>query len=213
MRSAYLFTIAFTFATINLANAIETKVKSVEDVKGMETSIDEHNVSQILFQNDNDIEAWRRVNDSVMGGVSRSSMSQEGDYGVFSGTLSLDNNGGFASVRRLWTPLDDKTDIKNGTDGKIRLKVVGDGQYYQLRFRTSRYLDGVSYATGFQTKAGELTEHTFALSDFIPVWRGRQVRNVKVLAWEDVVQIGIMITQKQEGPFKLKIASISLNMK
>jgi monofunctional biosynthetic peptidoglycan transglycosylase len=194
------------------SNATNTRAenKLQGEASSMETSKTTKSVSQIVFQSKNDIAAWRRVNDSVMGGVSRSSLTTEGQYGVFSGTLSLDNNGGFASVRRLWTPTEKMPNTELEMKGKITLKVKGDGQYYQLRFRTNRYLDGVSYASGFQTKANEVTEHTFDLNDFVPVWRGRQLRNVAALAWEDIVQIGIMITQKQEGPFKLMIDSVSL---
>ncbi|MDT0583996.1 CIA30 family protein [Brumicola blandensis] len=209
-----LFLIIMAGALAFDSNAKNTRAENTlqGETSSMETSKTTKRVSQILFQSENDIAAWRRVNDSVMGGVSRSSMTNEGQYGVFSGTLSLDNNGGFASVRRLWTPTEKVPNTELGTKGKLTLKVKGDGQYYQLRFRTNRYLDGVSYASGFQTKANEVTEHSFDLNDFVPVWRGRQLRNVEALAWEDIVQIGIMITQKQEGPFKLMIDSVSLEL-
>ena len=43
---------------------------------------------------------WTSVNDVVMGGVSDSLMQvSEDGTGVFAGHLSLENNGGFASVR------------------------------------------------------------------------------------------------------------------
>ncbi|MBF7074792.1 CIA30 family protein [Glaciecola sp. MH2013] len=153
---------------------------------------------------------WARVNDSVMGGVSTSTIYLEDDFGVFSGNLSLENNGGFASVRRLWTPTT-KALNNESKPAKVKIKVLGDGQYYQLRFRTSKYMDGVSYAAGFQSKEGEMTEHEFELNDFVAVWRGRTVRDAEKLAWDDIAQVGIMITQKQKGPFTLKVASIALS--
>jgi monofunctional biosynthetic peptidoglycan transglycosylase len=212
VKVLFLFIIACALAFDSSAKTNKVESKLREEAPSMETSKSTKTVSQILFQNENDVAAWRRVNDSVMGGVSRSSITREGNYGVFSGNLSLDNNGGFASVRRLWNPIESIAGEKQEIEGQISLKVVGDGQYYQLRFRTNRYLDGVSYASGFQTKTGELSEHTFKLEDFTAVWRGRQLRNVDALAWEDIVQIGIMITQKQEGPFKLKIESVTLKL-
>ncbi len=46
-------------------------------------------------------EPWRAINDGVMGGISAGRMVGI-DYGLsFEGELSLENNGGFASVRRL----------------------------------------------------------------------------------------------------------------
>ena len=46
------------------------------------------------------INNWIIVNDNVMGGISNSSLSLNNENNlVFNGNVSLDNNGGFASVR------------------------------------------------------------------------------------------------------------------
>ena len=45
--------------------------------------------------------AWQVVNDDVMGGVSTSRFSVTNGVAVFRGEVSLENNGGFASVRSL----------------------------------------------------------------------------------------------------------------
>jgi NADH dehydrogenase [ubiquinone] 1 alpha subcomplex assembly factor 1 len=42
---------------------------------------------------------WRIVNDGVMGGLSSSKAIVEDDKIIFSGNVSLENNGGFASLR------------------------------------------------------------------------------------------------------------------
>ena len=42
---------------------------------------------------------WRIVNDDVMGGISSSKAIIKDDKITFSGNVSLDNNGGFASLR------------------------------------------------------------------------------------------------------------------
>ena len=55
---------------------------------------------------------WRIINDSVMGGVSRSQFNIFEEYIRFSGHVSLENNGGFASIRALHAmPTVDKTKI------------------------------------------------------------------------------------------------------
>jgi uncharacterized surface protein with fasciclin (FAS1) repeats len=46
-----------------------------------------------------DSQRWRIVNDDVMGGISDSRFRIDGGKAVFTGRLSLENNGGFASVR------------------------------------------------------------------------------------------------------------------
>jgi hypothetical protein len=55
-----------------------------------------------LFKFSTDFKAnqWIIVNDGVMGGISTSSIKLTNTQnGVFSGTVKLENNGGFASVR------------------------------------------------------------------------------------------------------------------
>ena len=52
------------------------------------------------FQTATNSTAWQIVNDDVMGGVSTSQFQPLTNGGaVFSGVVSLENNGGFASVR------------------------------------------------------------------------------------------------------------------
>ena len=55
----------------------------------------------IIYPKDNiGIKNWNIVNDDVMGGISRSSLSMNDENNlIFSGYLSLENNGGFASSR------------------------------------------------------------------------------------------------------------------
>ena len=88
-----------------------------------------------IFSFDREIEAdyWMIVNDSVMGGISQSQFTlTENGAARFEGTLSLANNGGFASVRTY--PIDYKLADYDGV--KIRFK--GDGRQYKLRLRTDR---------------------------------------------------------------------------
>ncbi len=147
-------------------------------------------------------DSWISIDDRVMGGVSKSQMLSDGDTLVFTGTLSLENNGGFASVRSLITLKDAEP------KSLLRITVKGDGKAYQLRFRTDRYMDGVAYAASFETTKDELVEVIFKLEDFFPVWRGRRLDNIKPLAWDEVSQIGLMITQKQAGEFRLEVKEI-----
>ncbi|MBT7704199.1 MAG: CIA30 family protein, partial [Polaribacter sp.] len=77
------------------------------------------------FNKKADIQQWFIVDDGVMGGRSSGnfSLSNEG-YGVFEGNISLDNNGGFSSLRYNIQ----KTSVKEFT--KISLKLKGDGKKY-----------------------------------------------------------------------------------
>jgi hypothetical protein len=50
-------------------------------------------------------EGWRITNDSVMGGKSAGHFILQQNYALFSGNISLENNGGFSSVYRSISPL------------------------------------------------------------------------------------------------------------
>ena len=73
---------------------------------------------------------WTIVNDGVMGGLfyGNFTINQAGN-GVFSGTISLENNGGFSSVRYRFAPL--ATTAKS----KVVLRIKGDGKSYQFRIK------------------------------------------------------------------------------
>jgi monofunctional biosynthetic peptidoglycan transglycosylase len=146
---------------------------------------------------------WYVVNDGVMGGVSSSQMRpMAGDIAVFEGVLSLENNGGFASVR---------TEIQEralaGASALV-LRVRGDGKRYQLRLRMDRSWDGVAYGASFETKADQWTTVEVPLDRFRPTFRGFVPRNARPLDPAQVRQIGLMLTDKQEGPFRLEIAGL-----
>ncbi|HIJ74983.1 MAG TPA: CIA30 family protein [Candidatus Hydrogenedentes bacterium] len=142
---------------------------------------------------------WRNIDDVVMGGVSRSQFTVKDGVGIFEGNVSLENNGGFASARS--EPRD--VDLR-GYTGLI-LRVRGDGKRYGLRLRTRADFDGVSYQAPLPTKAGEWQEVRIPFADFKPVFRGQVVRGAPALDLENIKTFGFIISDKQEGPFKLEV--------
>ncbi len=146
---------------------------------------------------------WYPVNDGVMGGRSSSTMRLAEGIGVFEGNLSLENNGGFASVR---------TEIPEAAlsgFSRLLLRVRGDGKRYQLRLRMSTTFDGVAYGASFETQEADWTTVEIPLESFAPSFRGYRPRNAPELDFANVRQIGLMLTDKQEGRFRLEIAWIA----
>lgn len=143
---------------------------------------------------------WRSVNDGVMGGLSQGAAEMKDGVMVFSGTLSLENNGGFSSVRTK-SGLYDFT----GAEG-IALRVKGDGRTYQLRLSTDARHRGslVSYQRKFETKAGEWIEVRVPFEEMKPGWRG-QMLSGHVLDFSQVSQLGILIGDKKEGDFQIEL--------
>ena len=142
---------------------------------------------------------WQTVNDGVMGGVS------DGQFRItdqktmeFFGTLSLENNGGFTSVRSRPKPLDLRT------GDTIVARVRGDGREYTLNLYVPRRRVAFSYRATFKTKQGEWIEVRVPLDRFEATSFGRVVAG-ESLTPSEVNSLGILLGDKQAGPFRLEI--------
>ncbi|MEM5499452.1 CIA30 family protein [Paraglaciecola mesophila] len=157
-----------------------------------------------LFKiNEND--SWQSVNDGVMGGVSKSQLSHVDKLAVFSGHVSLENNGGFASVnRRVFV-----SNVRDET--QVSIRVMGDGKRYQFRLKAGSEKGAPSYGVGFTTEANEWQTFHFKLSEFKATLRGKKVLDAPPLNWLEVKQLGFLISDRQEGDFCLLIDSITLD--
>jgi len=143
---------------------------------------------------------WQAVNDGVMGGVSdgRFRITPESTLEFF-GTLSLENNGGFASVRTKPADLD----IKAGDDLVIRVK--GDGREYVLNLYTKSRRMAFSYRAPLPTVKNEWAEVAVPLEDFIPTSFGRRVQGMGPVEPSEITSIGFMLSDKKAGPFEMQI--------
>ncbi len=145
------------------------------------------------------LSSWRIVNDSVMGGISRSRVESNDGIMLFTGNLSLANNGGFASTRSF-VPRELSPKAKG-----IWVRVRGDGRAYQFRVRIDNYYDGVSYRYPFKTTDGQWTEHRLPFDEFKAVYRGRSVRGAPKLSPLEIRQVGVLLADKLEAPFRLEL--------
>ena len=154
------------------------------------------------FNKKSDVSDWRIVDDVVMGGRSsgRFELNKEGN-GVFSGTVSLQNNGGFSSVRYPFN----KKELGNYT--KFVLRVKGDGKKYQFRVKSDRN-DYHSYIATIQT-TGEWQTVEILFSEMSPGFRGRTL-NMDNYPGERMNEIAFLIGNKKRESFKIEIDNIRL---
>lgn len=144
---------------------------------------------------------WRVVDDGVMGGLSKGKIEISKD-GVltFSGKLSLENNGGFSSLRT--------GDLKlnlSGADGLVA-RVKGDGRAYQIRFSTDARFRGreISFMAGFETKKDEWIEIKVPFERFSGSFRGMSLKKEKFNPGK-IRRIGLLLGDKKAGPFELQV--------
>jgi len=147
---------------------------------------------------------WMIVNDGVMGGNSSSRFQINSDgNAVFLGTVSLANNGGFASVKN-------HERIRLDGYSAIELRVKGDGKRYSFRLQTGEagHIHKWSYEQRFDTRTMEWMTVTLPFSGFKPTYRGR-TPDVPALDLNSIMRYGLLISDKQEGDFRLEIDHIS----
>jgi monofunctional biosynthetic peptidoglycan transglycosylase len=148
---------------------------------------------------------WQAVNDGVMGGAS------EGKFKItdkktleFFGTLSLENNGGFASVRTKAKKLGlEKGDI-------LVARIRGDGREYSMNLYLNKPLMAYSYRATVQTKEDEWVEVKLPLDKFEATSFGRVVKDAGAVKPEEVAALGFLLGDKKAGAFKLEVEWIKV---
>ena len=156
------------------------------------------------FNKTGNTSSWKIVDDVVMGGRSSGTfhVDKEGN-GIFEGRISLENNGGFSSLRYRFNQISTKQ------YSKIILKVKGDGKTYQFRVKSksSDYYSYITYFNTTSTKDWETIE--LSLSDMYPSFRGRKL-NIPNYNDDRIEEIAFLIGNKKAETFKLAIDAIVL---
>ncbi|WP_179008486.1 CIA30 family protein [Winogradskyella forsetii] len=150
---------------------------------------------------------WRIQNDVVMGGRSNSQLQMTADNNAhFSGSVSLENNGGFCSIHQTV-----EKDPYNLTDemSAFVLRLNGDGKDYNFRVRTpnGRHLYGYT----FSTKAdGQWETVSIPFKKMEAKYHGEPV-DVPNYAGENVVEMQLLIGNNKEETFEILIESIAVH--
>jgi NADH dehydrogenase [ubiquinone] 1 alpha subcomplex assembly factor 1 len=147
---------------------------------------------------------WQVITDEVMGGrsISRFSLYQSGTA-IFEGEISLENNGGFASVQNNRT-------MELSGYNYIKFHSKGDGRTYKFRFWTAGNgnIHDYSYQIEFHTGKDEWKLIEIPFTEFQPFFRGVPVMDVPDFNPSKIRRYGFLIGDKQEGPFRLEIDKI-----
>ena len=154
------------------------------------------------FNKNSSISNWIVVDDVVMGGKSNGNFQlNKNGKGVFSGKISLDNNGGFSSVRYGFN----KLNIEKFKS--IVLKIKGDGKNYQFRIK-HKSSDYASYITSFSS-SGEWQEIEIPLNSMYPSFRGRKLDEPN-FSHKSIEEVTFLIANKKNEEFILLIDKIEL---
>lgn len=141
---------------------------------------------------------WQAVNDGVMGGLSKGRpIIQKNSKMIFKGKISLDNNGGFSSIRSFGATYD------LGKYLGFELRVKGDGRMYYLTARNPgpRMLAYWSPITPIKDKWVTIR---IPFAAFYATLFGRKISGIKFDP-QRVSSVGFMLYDKREGDFELEI--------
>jgi len=145
---------------------------------------------------------WQSVNDGVMGGISEGNFRITDDETLaFSGNLSLENNGGFASIRTR------PADLGLGGYDTIAVRIKGDGRTYSINLRTASRRAAGSYRAPIETEKNRWIKVRIPLQSFTYTAYGRRVAAAPLRA-KDIQSVGFTLSDKQPGPFKMEVSSI-----
>jgi monofunctional biosynthetic peptidoglycan transglycosylase len=157
------------------------------------------------FTNPDAAKEWQTVNDGVMGGVSEGKLRITAEKTLeFFGTLSLENNGGFASVRTKAK----KLNLEKGDT--LVAKVRGDGREYSLNLYVKKPMIAFSYRATVQTKKDEWIEIKVPLDKFEATSFGNLVKDAGPVNPTEVNAVGFLLGDKKAGPFKLEVEWIQV---
>lgn len=145
------------------------------------------------------VRAFRVVNDDVMGGVSTSRLGTAPGAMLFDGTVSLENNGGFASFRG-------PARFPVGS-GVLLLTVRGDGRRYKLTLKLDDSPGTAQYQAAFVAPP-EWQTLRFKSDDFAASFRGRAVA-APAVRFADMQYVGLLISDQQAGAFTIEVKGIT----
>ena len=164
-------------------------------------------MSKVLFDftNPDAANAWHAIDDRVMGGSSHSALRHDpAGHAVFEGIVSLERNGGFASVR--------SRPGERGQTGATAclIELRGDKKQFKLSLLTDDGFDSLNYQASFTPAGDDWRSLHLPLADFRATFRGREVPDAPPLDPARIRQVGLMIAARQVGPFALDVRRISL---
>jgi hypothetical protein len=184
----------------NTRSSVDPELNSIIDTSSSVTDqlTGADNPMNTLSIDFSDINSWYVINDNVMGGISEGGMQQEDPgVGLFKGQLSLENRGGFSSVRTSVKP----TALTEASG--LQLRVRGEeGRLFTLLV-ASETMNG-SWQKDFSTSSEWETIHIHfdSMQFYIRGWMPPSAPRINP---EEIDIIGLMIKDKNEEAFRLEV--------
>ena len=150
---------------------------------------------------------WWVVNDGVMGGLSKGRKELTENSILFEGVISLDNNGGFSSLR---CSLSHK-DLTQYDEIEIRYRSTGISK--ALTFSVDRRWYIPNYRISLEGTSGNWKTMIIRLSDFKKHYLGKSLNeSLKKEKIKDIIRMGIITNEKKYGNFEFEVDYIEFKV-
>lgn len=153
------------------------------------------------FGEGKDFGRWSIVNDGVMGGLSQSQAQLDVEALLFSGTVSLKNNGGFVSLRSPMGEYDlsdyqyCEIRFKSDTDRKFEILIEKETAFYLPKYRAK-----------FGVKSQDWQTLVIPLRELeISRMGSTMQQGIDPKSLQGIQRIGFILADKQAGSFQLWI--------
>ncbi len=159
----------------------------------------------LSFDTPSSVASWMTVDDVVMGGRSGSQVGwvpgeSRSGFLRFEGQVSLENNGGFCSVRNRG-----QWELPGARELIWTLR--GSGRAFMATVRDGNTPEGASFRHPL-TPTGEWRDHRVRLEDFRLFRRGRQLSEQARIDPGRIHSFGFLLADKQSGPFQLDLEEL-----
>ncbi len=155
---------------------------------------------KIDFGKDKDGKYWNVVNDGVMGGLSKGIKQLTTNSMLFKGKVSLDNNGGFSSLRYSFS------DRNLSKCNEIELRYRSSGIALAFTIAVSRRWYIPNYKIRLNKTSSEWITTTIKLTDLRKHYIGRPLNEtLQKERLKEVMRIGFITDEKKYGNFEFEI--------
>jgi NADH dehydrogenase [ubiquinone] 1 alpha subcomplex assembly factor 1 len=144
---------------------------------------------------------WVLLSDNIMGGITKSKIEYTDNSVLLSGNISLDNYGGFSSIKTQYKSFD------LSQFNAIKIKFKSTNQKFVFTLEDDQDWTQPNYINEFSSKKDETWEEaTIYFKDFKEIIIGQPTGNImKFRSLKNIVRLGIMTKEKKEGPFSLEV--------
>ena len=157
------------------------------------------------FGKDKSGEDWWVINDGVMGGLSKGRAEMKDNSLFFSGTISLENNGGFTSFRAPYK----RMNLSGYTTMEVKYKSTGRTCAISLDQSTRFWLPNHKLNLPLSDKWNTISIPLTELNEFR---MGRKTgRTMSLEKAASIIRIGIITDSKDPGEFTFEIDYIKFS--